>query len=134
MVRGQLNGNNARLQIFTLIRDEDGELKELKRYEPDETDGDEIKSPLLGNLLDGFLRSELDSKDYPKSLFNLGQVVATPGAFELLNESGINPVTLLRRHQIGDWGNFTKGGEPDAARARSRIQAGQFFKHHEVTN
>ena len=37
--------------------------------------------------------------------FALGQVVATPGAIKALQEAGETPLLLLRRHQIGDWGD-----------------------------
>jgi hypothetical protein len=37
-------------------------------------------------------------------LFRLGQVVATPGALAALQEAGQDPLTLLPRHQSGDWG------------------------------
>ena len=40
-----------------------------------------------------------------KILFSLGQVVATPGAIEAMEEAGQNPADLLRRHVTGDWGN-----------------------------
>lgn len=36
--------------------------------------------------------------------FNLGQLVATPGALEALNESGQSPSDFLFRHVQGDWG------------------------------
>ena len=36
--------------------------------------------------------------------FEIGQVVATPGALEALEVSGVSPLQLLRRHQRGDWG------------------------------
>jgi hypothetical protein len=39
-------------------------------------------------------------------LFPLGQVVATPGALEALQEAGQDPRALLRRHQSGDWGDM----------------------------
>lgn len=37
--------------------------------------------------------------------FPLGQIVATPGALELLDRSGVNAAELIQRHQSGDWGN-----------------------------
>ena len=37
-------------------------------------------------------------------LFPLGQIVATPGALDLLDRTGINASALLYRHQHGDWG------------------------------
>jgi len=39
-----------------------------------------------------------------KNRFDLGQIVATPGALELLERAGVNPLTLVRRHVTGDWG------------------------------
>ena len=37
-------------------------------------------------------------------LFPLGLVVATPGALDLLDRTGTNAYSLLRRHSRGDWG------------------------------
>lgn len=42
---------------------------------------------------------------FAKSLFALGQVVATPGALDLLDRTGSNAFDLLLRHQRGDWGS-----------------------------
>lgn len=36
--------------------------------------------------------------------FPLGQIVATPGALDLLDRHAINASELLMRHQSGDWG------------------------------
>ena len=38
-------------------------------------------------------------------LFPLGEVVATPGALDLLDRTATNAHDLLMRHQHGDWGN-----------------------------
>jgi len=40
----------------------------------------------------------------PAPKFELGQVVATPGALAALEESGEAPATFLTRHACGDWG------------------------------
>lgn len=37
--------------------------------------------------------------------FELGCVVATPGALEVLEASGVSPIELLERHCSGDWGS-----------------------------
>jgi hypothetical protein len=37
--------------------------------------------------------------------FQLGQVVATPGAMELLQQTGFSAATLLNLHVHGDWGD-----------------------------
>lgn len=42
------------------------------------------------------------------SRFDLGAVVATPGALEMLGEARISPLSLLRRHASGDWGEVSK--------------------------
>jgi hypothetical protein len=39
-----------------------------------------------------------------KPKFNLGQVVATPGALRVLEEAGQSPGYFLNRHVAGDWG------------------------------
>ena len=42
----------------------------------------------------------------PSPLFELGQVVATPGALAALRASGQCPGEFLRRHVAGDWGDL----------------------------
>jgi hypothetical protein len=41
-----------------------------------------------------------------RSKFELGQIVATPGALEALKAAGQGPGELLRRHVTGDWGEL----------------------------
>lgn len=38
--------------------------------------------------------------------FELGRVVATPGALETLNRLNVNPLTLSGRHVSGDYGDL----------------------------
>ena len=40
----------------------------------------------------------------PTSKFPLGRIVATPGALEVIEESGQAPAFLLDRHVAGHWG------------------------------
>lgn len=40
-------------------------------------------------------------------LFELGKVVATPGALAALKESGEDPHLYLGRHVTGDWGEVS---------------------------
>lgn len=40
----------------------------------------------------------------PRPRFDLGQLVATPGALEALTESGAHPLDFAMRHVSGDWG------------------------------
>ena len=48
--------------------------------------------------------------------FLLGQIVATPGALELLDRAAVNAAELILRHQSGDWGNVP----PDDAEENDR--------------
>ena len=41
-----------------------------------------------------------------KPLFDLGQLVATPGALAALEKSGESPMNFLSRHVTGDWGEL----------------------------
>src|SRR3954454_20129322 len=41
-----------------------------------------------------------------KRLFELGQLVMTPGALNTMVELNIDPVDLLKRHISGDWGDL----------------------------
>lgn len=43
-----------------------------------------------------------------KPLFALGRTLATPGAMLVMNSLEISPLSLLSRHQRGDWGNLDK--------------------------
>ena len=43
-----------------------------------------------------------------KPLFDLGQLVATPGALMALEKSGQSPMNFLSRHVTGDWGELTE--------------------------
>lgn len=41
-----------------------------------------------------------------RPLFGLGKTLATPGALEAMQARNISPLTLLSRHQSGDWGDL----------------------------
>jgi hypothetical protein len=36
--------------------------------------------------------------------FELGRLVATPAALQALERAGVTPLSLVRRHAAGDWG------------------------------
>lgn len=40
--------------------------------------------------------------------FPIGQLVATPGALEVLSQSSQTPQEFVQRHQAGDWGQVSK--------------------------
>lgn len=43
-----------------------------------------------------------------RPLFDLGQLVATPGALAALEKTGQNAMEFLSRHVRGDWGDLPK--------------------------
>ena len=47
-----------------------------------------------------------ERENEPKPLFNLGQIVGTPGALIAMEEAKLPPVELLLRHVTGDWGDL----------------------------
>lgn len=51
------------------------------------------------------MNSDISPDNLLHPLFPLGQVVATPGAIDLLDRTGSNVTTLLSRHQNGDFGS-----------------------------
>ena len=53
--------------------------------------------------------------------FPLGQIVATPGALEALQNSGQSPHEFLRRHANGDWGEVC---EEDTALNDAAVEDG----------
>lgn len=42
------------------------------------------------------------------ALFPLGRVVATPGALEHCEMRNLSPLSLIDRHQRGDWGDLVE--------------------------
>ena len=40
-------------------------------------------------------------------VFELGQILATPGALAALQKAGQEPADFLRRHVAGDWGDLS---------------------------
>ncbi len=44
-----------------------------------------------------------------KPRFSLGQILATPGAIEALEESGQEPTFFLAKHVQGEWGDLCEG-------------------------
>lgn len=45
--------------------------------------------------------------DFVRTRFDLGQIVATPGALEVIAQEGHLPAEFLDRHVRGDWGSLS---------------------------
>ena len=64
-------------------------------------------------------------------LFQLGQIVATPGALEALEKAGQTYLELIIRHVAGDFGTLSeedKQANEDAIKDGSRILSAFFLK------
>ena len=69
-----------------------------------------------------------------KPLFDLGQVVATPGALDALRDAGQTPGEFLNRHITGDWGDLDeedRQSNDTALTDGSRILSSYTTKKHE---
>ena len=53
------------------------------------------------------MKAEPEVEQNEAQLFPLGQIVATPGALEVLEASHQSPAEFLARHAKGDWGELT---------------------------
>ena len=64
------------------------------------------------------------------ALFDLGRIVATPGALALLEKHGAQPDSLLRRHVRGDWADMDPSDR--AANAAAVKDGGRVFSSYLV--
>lgn len=63
-------------------------------------------------------------------LFDLGQVVATPAAIDFCQDHSVHPLTLIRRHHHGDFGDMDPG---DIAANLSAIKSGaRVFSSYQI--
>lgn len=70
------------------------------------------------------------SKNQIRPLFALGKTVATPGALVAMLGMGISAISLLSRHQRGDWGDMDeedKQANNLAAEQGSRVMSSYLF-------
>ena len=59
----------------------------------------------------------------PAAKFNLGQLVATPGALSALEEAGQDAIEFVSRHASGDWGDVS-----DADREENEFSLAHGFR------
>ena len=70
------------------------------------------------------------TKNQIRPLFALGKTVATPGALVVMQGLDISPISLLSRHQRGDWGELDpedKAENDTALDAGTRIFSAYIF-------
>ena len=72
-----------------------------------------------------------DEEDGPKPLFELGQIVGTPGALQELQEAEQNPIELIFRHVTGDWGDMPE--EDMAENERSVANGLRVFSSYKLS-
>lgn len=53
----------------------------------------------------------------PKSLFPLGNIAVTPGAYFLMEDLELSWLTFVRRHQCGDWGDVCEADKRENERS-----------------
>lgn len=62
--------------------------------------------------------------------FCLGLIVATQGVSELVQEGAINPLSFIRRHCAGDWGDLCE--EDRALNDMGLLDGGRLFSSYQV--
>jgi hypothetical protein len=65
-------------------------------------------------------------------MFALGNVVATPGALDLLDRHGLNAASILQRHMCGDFGAVRaddRAANLAAIRGQTRILSAYQVRH-----
>jgi hypothetical protein len=67
-----------------------------------------------------------------KPRFNLGQILATPGALEALEQSGQNVQFFLAKHVRGDWGEVCD--EDKALNDQSLVDGSRLLSAYRTTN
>ena len=83
-----------------------------------------------------FIRRTRDTASPPFSvrhklpMFSVGNVVATPGALDLLDRHALNAATILRRHMWGDFGII--GAEDRAANLAAIGNGARILSAYEV--
>src|SRR5450830_936195 len=86
-----------RLDVFTITAEPGKKYFDERKSQVGE-EFEKIKSLAEALLIVSVLRQR-------PPLFDLGQIVATPGAIDLLDRTGMNANELLLRHSGGDWGD-----------------------------
>ena len=64
--------------------------------------------------------------------FSLGQILSTPGALELFEETGKNASTYLQRHQQGDWGELCD--EDKESNNQALIDGSRILSSYQICN
>ncbi len=66
----------------------------------------------------------------PAGRFELGRLVATPGALAALDKAGVSPVELVARHWSGDWGDLDS--EDKAANNRALVDGERLLSSYDL--
>lgn len=93
------------------------------------TDDEQTRVPASPTATPLHPRTIADRTQSP--LFQLGQVVATPGALQLLKQFGVQPFALLARHQSGDWGNL--GASDMRENSMALVRGHRILSSYELT-
>jgi len=65
------------------------------------------------------------------TLFQLGQIVATPGALKALAEHEISPASLIHRHVTGDWSDLCE--EDKQQNANGIVHGMRIFSSYQIS-
>lgn len=86
-----------------------------------------MKNPLL-QTLDDIKRL----RDAERPLFELGQLLSTPGAMRVLDALDLTNFWLLEQHRHGVWGDL--GADDKAQNDQALLNGGRIFSAYDVKN
>lgn len=73
---------------------------------------------------------QASERKQPEARFPLGQIVATPGALQALQQAGQEPSELLARHLGGDWGDLST--EDKALNEQASVQGNRILSAYRL--
>lgn len=71
-------------------------------------------------------------RDAERPLFELGQLLETPGAMRVLDALDLTAFWLVEQHRHGEWGDL--GAEDKASNDQALLNGGRIFSAYDVTN
>lgn len=71
-------------------------------------------------------------RDAQRPLFELGQLLSTPGAMRVLDALDLTNFWIVEQHRHGEWGDL--GTEDKASNDQALLNGGRIFSAYDVTN
>jgi len=71
-------------------------------------------------------------RDAQRPLFELGQLLSTPGAMRVLDALDLTTFWIVEQHRHGEWGDL--GAEDKASNDQALLNGGRIFSAYDIAN